>query len=117
MRFFLEKIFIDSSLDNRNFHRVFLALSEAVNNSITHGNRLDVTKRVFVRIFHDDINLFIEVKDEGAGFSFECIEDPTSNENIKKEKGRGIFLIRQVSDEVEYFEEGRKVLIRFNIIS
>lgn len=116
VRYFLEKIFGESNLDKENFNRIFLALSEAVNNSIVHGNLYSTSKKVYVRIFHDDINLIVEVNDEGQGFSVDCIEDPTCMKNLKNEKGRGIFLMRQVAEEVVYSDGGRKVSIRFKIV-
>jgi len=115
VREFLERIFKESNLKNGNFNRIFLALSEAVNNAIVHGNKHNTSKKVFVKVFHQDKNLVFEVSDEGQGFSFDCIEDPTSHQNLKNEKGRGIFIIRQVAEEVEYLEEGRKVRIRFKL--
>lgn len=101
---------------NRNhFNRVFLGLSEAVSNSIIHGNGMDTDKKVFIHIVHVENNLLIEVKDEGFGFPVNCINDPTCFENLKNESGRGIFLIRQIADEVKYCDGGRKVLIRYNL--
>jgi serine/threonine-protein kinase RsbW len=114
VRYFLDEIFLESGLDRTYFNRVFLGLSEAVNNSIVHGNCLDEDKQVFIRINFQDNQLHIEVKDEGRGFSFECINDPTCIENIKKENGRGIFLIRQMADDIEYSNGGSMVMIRYN---
>ncbi len=115
VRVFLEKILSESTLTEVNFNRVFLALSEVLNNSIVHGNRYNTSKKVFVKVFLEDRNLFFEVSDEGLGFSFNGIVDPTSINYLKNEKGRGIFIIRQLADEVEYSDEGRKVMIRFKI--
>ena len=115
VRQFLEDIFTDSHLKREYFNRVFLGLSEAVNNSIVHGNRSDSEKKVFLKSFYSDGELVFEVKDEGEGFLVDCIEDPTSFNNLKKENGRGIFLIREIADEIVFSEGGRSVLIRFNL--
>lgn len=113
VRNFLEEIFNESNLNRTYFNRVFLGLSEAVSNSIVHGNRCDISKNVSVCAFCSESNLVFEVSDEGDGFSIDCINDPTCLENLKKENGRGIFLIHEIADEVVFSAGGRKVLIRF----
>jgi serine/threonine-protein kinase RsbW len=113
VRNFLEEIFIEYGLNKNYFNRVFLGLSEAVCNSIVHGNRCDVSRNVSVCAFCSESNLVLEVSDEGDGFPFDCIQDPTCFENLNKENGRGIFLIHEIADEVVFSAGGRKVLIRF----
>jgi len=115
VRDFLEEIFNESCLNRNYFNRVFLGISEAVNNSIVHGNCLDVNKHVFIRIIFEDDQLHVEVKDEGIGFVVEEIDNPTENENLKKENGRGIFIMQNIADEVEYYDGGSKVLIKYTL--
>lgn len=115
VRFFLDQIFVESGLDKGYFNRVLLGLSEAVNNSIVHGNKLNEDKRVYIHILVLDKHLFIQIIDEGSGFEVDCINDPTCFENIKKEHGRGIFLIRQMADDIRYYDGGRKVMIKYNL--
>ena len=112
---FLDAFFNESDLNRALFNRVFLGLSEAVNNSIVHGNRLDQNKNVKVTIDISETSLILEIHDEGEGFSLSCMEDPTCVENLKKENGRGIFLMQQIADEVTFLEGGRKVLISYNL--
>lgn len=113
VRFFLDGIFAEFRLDRTLFNRVFLGVSEALSNSIIHGNRFDVNKNVTLRVFFQSDFLVIEVVDEGKGFTFDCINDPTKPVNLMNEKGRGIFLIRQLSDEMAYSDCGRKLLIKY----
>ena len=113
VRFFLDGIFTEFRLDRTLFNRVFLGVSEALSNSIIHGNRFDVNKNVTLRVFFQSDFLVIEVVDEGKGFTFDCINDPTKPVNLMNEKGRGIFLIRQLSDEMVYSDCGRKLLIKY----
>jgi len=115
VRDFLEEIFNESCLNRNYFNRVFLGISEAVNNSIVHGNCLDVNKHVFIRIIFEDDQLHVEIKDEGIGFVVEEIDNPTENENLKKENGRGIFILQNIADEVEYYDGGSKVLIKYTL--
>ncbi len=115
VRLFLEGIFEEVAIDRKLFNRVFLGLSEAVHNSIIHGNKLDEDKQVYISVYVFDRLLVIEVQDEGDGFSFECIEDPTTSENLCKENGRGIFLIKSMSDHLKYSDDGRSVEIKYHI--
>jgi len=113
VRFFLDQVFSDSGLDRSHFNRVFLGLSEAVNNSIVHGNGMNNSKHVFIRIqFHEHL-LKLEVRDEGDGFNFDCVEDATCFENLKKENGRGIFLIGKMADDFKYSEGGKTIMIKY----
>lgn len=116
VRMFLEEIFTESNLNLSYFNPVFLGLSEALTNSIVHGNKLNSSKNVSIEVNCLNEELFIEITDEGDGFHIECLKDPTCLENLKKENGRGIFLIRHYADEVDYFDGGRKVRIKYNLI-
>jgi len=115
VRLFLEEIFTESNLNQSYFNPVFLGLSEALTNSIVHGNKLNASKKVSIEVNCLNEELFIEITDEGDGFWIDCLKDPTCLENLKKENGRGIFLIRHYADEVDYFDGGRKVRIKYNL--
>lgn len=115
VRSFLDEFFIETCLEKNNFNRVLLGISEAVNNSIVHGNGLDIRKNVFLEIKYFNKQLFVIVKDEGRGFDQKCICDPTCEENLRKENGRGIFLLRKMADEVDYTDGGSSVMIKFNL--
>lgn len=113
VRSFLDEIFAESGLNKNYFNKVFLGICEAVNNSIVHGNCLNKEKQVFIRVVYSEYQLQIEVKDEGEGFIIDSIADPTARENLKKESGRGIFILQQIADEVEFCDGGSKVLIKY----
>lgn len=115
VRLFLEDIFTELNLNREYFNRIFLGLSEAVNNSIIHGNQSDAKKKVFIRSYFSERELVFEIKDQGEGFLVDCIKDPTSLDNLKKENGRGIFLIREIADDIIFSDGGRSVLLRFNL--
>jgi len=87
-----------------------LALREALANAIVHGNGEDPNKRVFVNCrctTHGEVSITVE--DEGNGFDYESVPDPTAAENRLRANGRGIHLIRTLMDEV-VFEQGGSVL-------
>jgi serine/threonine-protein kinase RsbW len=98
-----------------SFNHVFLGISEAVNNAILHGNQLDPKKKVFIRMNLFGNHFQIEVEDEGEGFFDQDLMDPTRPENLKKEHGRGIYILRQLAGELFFEEKGRKVIIQFTI--
>lgn len=113
VRLFLKEFFEEAKLDQALFNKVYLGLSEAVTNSIVHGNQLNDSKDVRISVDYLDSKIILEIADEGEGFSTEVVFDPTTEENIKRESGRGIFLIRHFADEVTYMEGGRKILIKY----
>lgn len=115
VRMFLEEVYSESNLDRSSFNRVFLGLSEALTNSIVHGNKLNASKNISIEVNCMNLELFIEITDEGEGFLIECLKDPTCSKNLKEESGRGIFLIRHFADELNYFEGGRKVRIKYDL--
>ena len=79
-----------------------VALTEALSNAILRGNRDDPAKQVHIRASVDAHRLIVEVEDEGAGFDLdESLIDPTAPENIEREDGRGLFLMRKLMDNVE----------------
>jgi serine/threonine-protein kinase RsbW len=96
-------------------HHVMLnvpvALTEALSNAILRGNGDQPGKRVHVRVFITPRRLVMEVKDEGRGFDLElCTRDPTSPENVEREDGRGLFLMRSLMDNVERYDEDGNVV-------
>jgi serine/threonine-protein kinase RsbW len=115
VRMFLGEVYHESNLNLSSFNRVFLGLSEALTNSIVHGNKFNISKNISIEVNCLNEELFIEITDEGEGFLVECLKDPTCSANLKSESGRGIFLMRQFADELNYFDEGRKVRIKYNL--
>lgn len=116
VRDFVSIYFEHNSISKKNFNRVFLLISEAVNNSITHGNGNCIDKNVVLIIEHQDDMIDIEIIDEGSGFNYKDVVLPTLEHTILKEKGRGIFLIRKLSDFCEFYDGGRKLIIKCSLI-
>jgi len=90
------------------FH-VRLSLEEALVNAIRHGNKLNPDLSVELTIEAKDNYLTIKVKDQGEGFDFSKIPDPTKSTNLHKPSGRGIFLIKNLMDDVDIFDSGRGI--------
>ncbi|MCD9016344.1 ATP-binding protein [Parachryseolinea silvisoli] len=114
--------FIDNAkerfhLDDDIYGNIMIAVTEAVNNAIKHGNASDKTKNVHLSLSLDESMIRFVVKDEGVGFDYQNLPDPTAPENIEKPGGRGIFLMKHLSDEVDFKEEGRIVELSFYVNS
>lgn len=110
---------IDEVCKNNNVHEslygnILIALTEAVNNAIHHGNRLDPSKQVKFGYEVRNDDLVFLITDEGPGFDHENLPDPTDPENIEKPHGRGVFLMRALADEVEFSDNGATVVMTFS---
>lgn len=114
--------FIDNAkerflLDDDIYGNIMVAVTEAVNNAIKHGNSNDSLKNVDLSLNLKEKLLMFTIKDEGGGFNYNNLPDPTAPENIEKPGGRGIFLMKHLSDEVVFKEGGKVVELRFYINS
>ena len=89
--------------------QVRVALCEALANAIVYGNKLDPTKRVDVSVHVDDTVVRVCVEDQGDGFDPTVIPDPTGPDRIEAVDGRGLFLIRQLADEVYHNDQGNSI--------
>ncbi|MBK7140900.1 MAG: ATP-binding protein [bacterium] len=84
---------------------IAISVSELVNNAMLHGNRSAPDKQVTVRISRENSSVRISVADQGDGFNPEVIENPIEDDNLLKEVGRGIFIVRALMDKVEISAE------------
>jgi serine/threonine-protein kinase RsbW len=98
------------------YGNILLSVTEAVNNAIQHGNKYDLSKVVEISFYKTDQDLTFIVKDEGNGFDFNHLKDPTDPENLESPHGRGVFLMKNLADSVTFENEGREVKIGFKII-
>lgn len=115
----VEKIIDDMSLEldlsDEVYGNILVATMEAANNAIIHGNKSDPNKQVKVEIEKSDTNLIIKIVDEGTGFDYDSVPDPTAPENLEKINGRGIFLMQRLSDDLIFSNEGRTVELKFRV--
>ncbi len=112
--------FVDNAKDDFNINddlygNIMVSLTESVNNAIIHGNQSDKAKFVNLTLNVSESCLRFFVKDEGTGFDYENLQDPTSPENLEKVGGRGIFLMHHLCDEVNFNETGTEVELVFKI--
>lgn len=97
------------------YGNILVAITEAVNNAIYHGNQANPKKNIdiFFKSFPDHVSFI--VKDEGTGFNFDNLPDPTNPENIENPNGRGVFLMRNLADKVSFEDNGSKVVLEFKM--
>jgi len=88
-----------------------VGLTEALTNAMLYGNEHDPSKRVRVEVALENGRLEARITDQGGGFDPSAIPDPTEGENILKSGGRGLFLMRQLLDEVSYNDRGNQVTL------
>ncbi len=98
-----------------NFGKILIAVTEAVNNAILHGNGQNPEKNVLVSYEKIERMVYFHVKDEGTGFNPSEIPDPTDPENLEKPNGRGVFLMRNLADSCEFLNSGREVRLGFRL--
>lgn len=115
----VEKVIDDLSLEldlsDEVYGNVLVATMEAANNAIVHGNKRDISKVVKISISKDDEGLAIKIVNQGNGFDYKNVPDPTAPENIEKVNGRGIFLMERLSDGITFTDEGREVELKFRV--
>jgi serine/threonine-protein kinase RsbW len=111
---YVETLCSKANLDEDTESKVHLVLSEACTNAILHGNKMDESKSVVIRSRIDPGKIIIRVRDEGAGFDPGKIPDPLKEDNLLKPSGRGVYLIRQYSDEVRFSEKGNEIEVSIN---
>ncbi len=95
------------------YGKILVSTIEAVNNAIVHGNKGKDGKKVYICFVSNGSSFIISVKDEGEGYSFDKLPDPTAIENIEKLNGRGVFIMRKLADNIEFNESGNEVTMTF----
>lgn len=111
----IDRVCDELGLNEDFYGNILIAVTEAVNNAIVHGNQSVESKQVTIEVDHEETNLTFNVIDAGEGFNFENLPDPTAPENIEKPDGRGIFLMKNLSDDVSFDLNGSKVSITFAV--
>src|SRR5690554_5399141 len=110
----VDSICYRKSVHEDHYGNILIAVTEAVNNAIQHGNLEDKNKNVEVSVKQSEDELCFTIKDCGYGFAYDNLPDPTSPENIEKESGRGIFLMKSLADKVTFEDNGAKVILTFS---
>ncbi|MBL7777716.1 MAG: ATP-binding protein [Chitinophagales bacterium] len=114
---FIDDLRAEYNIGDDVYGNILISLTEAANNAIIHGNKCDESKNVSIDYGMDarGKNLTFIVKDQGPGFDYGNLPDPTAPENIEKTHGRGVFLMMQLADMVVFSDRGSTVEMSFRI--
>jgi serine/threonine-protein kinase RsbW len=95
------------------YGNIMISVTECVTNAIVHGNKMDINKKVDLELHLDDNHVEFVIIDEGKGFDFDHLIDPTAPENLEKTGGRGIFIMKHLADGIKFEDNGRKTILTF----
>ena len=112
----IDEITVSANISHTCYGKILVAVLEAVNNAIAHGNKFSPEKPVNISLKFTKNKFSVIVKDKGTGFLPENVPDPTLPENIEKISGRGVFLMMKLADEVKFNKKGNSVTLVFNNI-
>lgn len=99
---FVNYFTVELNIDESKIPGLLLAVTEAVTNAIIHANKCDINKLVKIDVTVENKKLIIKIKDEGKGFNPSDVPDPTSPENLLKDSGRGLYLMKVYMDDLKY---------------
>jgi serine/threonine-protein kinase RsbW len=111
----IENIADRYNVSEDTFANMMTCLSEAFINAMKHGNKMDPYKMVIVNAEVDDKRILWTVADEGPGFDYTHLPDPTAPENIENLTGRGVFIIKHLADQCVFNTNGNEVELHFKI--
>lgn len=109
----IEQLYEDGTLTEVNYGNVIVASTEAALNAINHGAKGDARMKVKFQLEVLEKEMVIVVEDSGKGFDYNNLPDPTDPVNIEKGSGRGIFIMKNLSDSLEFENNGAKVIMKF----
>ncbi|MFN4112031.1 MAG: ATP-binding protein [Ignavibacteria bacterium] len=114
---YLDEALSGITLPTEKYNNILLAVTEAVNNAIIHGNKNDISKEIELEFIITDDFIKIIVTDEGEGFDLQSVPDPTLPENLLSEHGRGIFIMKHFVDElkVEKSPKGSSLVLKIKL--
>jgi serine/threonine-protein kinase RsbW len=99
---YIIKIAQEAEMDESKINSLALSFSEAISNSMRHGNRFDINKTVTINVTINNSKMIVSLKDEGKGFNLKTVPDPTKPENILRDSGRGIHIMKNFLDNISY---------------
>ena len=114
---FIDDLKSELNIGDDVYGNILISLTEAANNAMIHGNKCDPKKDVTIDYELDSRgkNLTFIIKDQGKGFNYNSLPDPTKPENLEKTHGRGVFLMMQLADMVVFSDKGATVEMQFRI--
>ncbi|MFN7013700.1 MAG: ATP-binding protein [Bacteroidia bacterium] len=113
----VDQVCVEYKVNEDYYGNILIAVTEAVNNAIIHGNKQNPQKKYYVTFMPKEDQIIFTIADQGEGFDYNNLPDPTDPQNIEKPNGRGVFLMKNLADKIEFEENGSKVNISFKIFN
>jgi len=107
----------EGKLPEEAYGNILVVATEATLNAINHGSKSDSSKQIDFLLIIEGRTMTLEVSDSGKGFDFENLPDPTDPANLEKVNGRGIYIMRNLSDDLEFLNAGATVKVTFELES
>ena len=111
---FIDEVSVCLSIVSDLYGNLLISTIEAVTNAIVHGNNSDPEKLVHIDLVSDDKKIDVTITDEGQGFDVNIVPDPTKPDYIENPNGRGVFLRKNLADDVKFDKNGSVVTLTFN---
>lgn len=112
---FIEQLLAEGKISESVYGNVIVALTEATLNAIKHGNLENPDKTVSISTHLNSNEIEFTIHDEGEGFDYDNLPDPTDPSNLEKVNGRGIFIIQNLADQLEFDNNGSTLKISFSL--
>ncbi|WP_207429550.1 ATP-binding protein [Pedobacter sp. SYSU D00535] len=113
---FIDNLKEEYRLEDDTYANMLTCLSEATINAIIHGNKQDENKKVYINLeVHHGKRMQFTVADEGDGFDYNRLPDPTAPENLENLTGRGVFIIKHLADQCIFNLKGNEVELHFKV--
>lgn len=112
---FIEKLMEQYRLSEKVYGSIALSVLEAVHNAVLYGNKQNPQKKIMLTAIQNTKEVIITVEDEGEGFDFNHITDPTTPDKFMEESGRGLYLMGKLTDELIFAKSGAKVIMVFTL--
>ena len=114
---FIDDLRSELNIGDDVYGNILISLTEAANNAIIHGNKCNEAKvgEISYDLDGRGKNLSLIVKDQGPGFDYNNLPDPTAPENLEKTSGRGVFLMMQLADMVVFSDKGATIEMQFRL--
>lgn len=113
---FVDTLKEEYNIGDDTYANMLTCLSEATINAIIHGNKQDENKKVYINVeVYAGKKVQFTVADEGDGFDYNRLPDPTAPENLENLTGRGVFIIKHLADQCIFNLTGNEVELHFKI--
>ncbi|HEY0899784.1 MAG TPA: ATP-binding protein [Sphingobacteriaceae bacterium] len=113
---FLDNLKEEYKIPEDTYASILTCLSEATINAIIHGNKQDKAKKVYINLeIIEGKRMIFNIADEGEGFDFNNLPDPTAPENLENLSGRGVYIIKHLADQVIFNSKGNELELHFKL--